>query len=130
MSAANMSRWAHHQIPLRPRAVGSHDSSLRSVDQAAGLPDPIVKALTSPYAWQRLKRFAAVLDYQTLSEAAEHLGIKQPTLVTQISRLERDIGGPLLERAERRRPMSLTPLGEQVVVALHVASPGDSQVQE
>jgi DNA-binding transcriptional LysR family regulator len=58
------------------------------------------------------------------------LGIKQPTLVTQISRLERDIGGPLLERAERRRPMSLTPLGEQVVAALHVASPGDSHVQE
>jgi hypothetical protein len=105
MSTANMSRWAHrHQIPLRPRGGGSHDSSLRSVDQAAGLPDPIAKALTSPYAWQRLKRFAAVIGYQTLSEAAEHLGIKQPTLVTQISRLERDIGGPLLERAERRRP--------------------------
>jgi hypothetical protein len=84
----------------------------------------IAKALTSPYAWQRLKRFGAVIGYQTLSEAAEHLGIKQPTLVTQISRLERDIGGPLLERAERRRPMSLTPLGEQVVAALHVASPG------
>jgi hypothetical protein len=93
MSAANMSRWAHHQIPLRPRG-GSHDSSLRSVDQAAGLPDPIAKALTSPYAWQRLKRFAAVLGCQALSEAAEHLGIKRPTLVTQISRLERDIGGP------------------------------------
>lgn len=33
----------------------------------------IAKALTSPYAWQRLKRFAAVISYQTLSEAAEHL---------------------------------------------------------
>jgi hypothetical protein len=105
MSAANMSRWAHHQqIRLRPRGGGSHDSSLRSVDQAARLPGPIAKALTSPYAWQRLKRFAAVVGYQTLSEAAEHRGIKQPTLVTQISRLERGIGGPLLERAERRRP--------------------------
>lgn len=99
-----------------------------SIDKAGAA--SIAKALTSPYAWQRLKRSAAVIGYQTQSEAAEHLGIKQPTLVTQISRLERDIGGLLLERAERRRPMSLTPLGEQVVAALHFASPGDSQVQE
>ena len=50
--------------------------------------------------------------------AAEHLGITQSTLVTQINRLERDIGGPLLERAERGRPMTPTPLGEQVLAAL------------
>jgi DNA-binding transcriptional LysR family regulator len=47
---------------------------------------------------------------------------KQSTLVTQINRLERDIGGPLLERAERGRPMSPTALGEQVLAALHRAS--------
>jgi hypothetical protein len=36
MSTANMSRWAHHhQIPLRPRGRGSHDSSPRTIDQAA-----------------------------------------------------------------------------------------------
>ena len=123
MSTANMARWAHfHQIPLRPRGGASHDSFLRSIDQAPDLPVPIGKALTSPYAWQRLNRFAAVIGYQTLSEAAEHLGITQPTLVTQISRLERDIGGPLLERAERGRPMTPTALGEQVLAALHQAS--------
>lgn len=116
MSTANMARWAHvHQIPLRPRGGASHNSSLRTIDQAADLPAPIAKALTSPYAWQRLNRFAAAVGYQTLSEAAEHLGITQSTLVIQIDRLERDIGGPLLERAERGRPMSLTALGEQVL---------------
>jgi Bacterial regulatory helix-turn-helix protein, lysR family len=119
MSNANMARRAHlHQIPLRPRGGGSHDSSLRTVDQAADLPAPIAKALTSPYAWQRLNRFAAATGYQTLSEAAEHLGIAQPTLVTQINRLERDIGGRLLERAERGRPMSPTALGAQVLGVL------------
>ena len=119
MSTANMARWARfHQIPLRPRGGTSHDSSLRTIDQAAGLPAPIAKALTSPYAWQRLNRFAAVVGYQTLSEAAEHLGMTQSTLVAQINRLERDIGGPLLERAERGRPMSLTALGEQVLADL------------
>jgi hypothetical protein len=41
MSTANMARWAHHhQIPLRPRGGGSHDSALRTTDQASDLPDP------------------------------------------------------------------------------------------
>jgi DNA-binding transcriptional LysR family regulator len=120
MSTSNMARWAHvHQIPLRPRGGASHDSFLRITDQAACLAAEIGKALTSPYAWQRLNRFAAAASYRTLREAAGRLGITQSALVTQINRLERDIGGPLLERAERGRPMSPTPLGEQVIAALH-----------
>jgi hypothetical protein len=123
MSTANMARWAHHhQIPLRPRGGGSCDSALRTTDQASDLPDPIAKSLTSPYAWQRLNRFAAAVGYQTLSEAAEHLGVAQSALVIQINRLERDIGGSLLERAERGRPMTPTALGEQVLAALHRTS--------
>jgi AraC-like DNA-binding protein len=117
MSTANMARWAHfHQIPLRPRGGASHDSAQRTIDQASGLPALIAKALTSPYAWQRLNRFAAAIGCQTLGEAAEHLGITQSALVTQINRPERDIGGYLPERG---RPMSPTSLGEQVLAALH-----------
>jgi AraC-like DNA-binding protein len=119
MSTTNMARWAHfHEIPLRSRGGATHDSFLRTADQAVDLPAPMAKALTSPYAWQRLNRFAAAIRYQTLSEAAEHLGITQSALTTQIDRLERDIGGSLLERAERGRPMHPTPLGEQVLAAL------------
>ena len=127
MSTANMARWAHfHQIPLRPRGGASHDASLRTINQATDLPDPIAKALTSPYAWQRLNRFAAAIGYQTLSEAAEHLGVAQSTLVIQINRLECDIGGSLLERAESGRVMTPTALGEQVLAALHRTSqPGE-----
>jgi TniQ/Bacterial regulatory helix-turn-helix protein, lysR family len=123
MSTANMGRWAHlHQIPLRPRGGTSHESFLRTINQAAGLPAPIAKALTSPYAWQRLNRFAAATGYRTLREAAGHLGITQTTLAVHINRLERDIGGPLLQRAKGGRPMSPTPLGEQVIAALHRTS--------
>jgi len=123
MSTANMARWAHfHQIPLRPRGGASHDSSLRAIDQADDLPGPVSKVLTSSYAWQRLNRFAAAIGYRTISEAAEHLGVKQSTLSTQIDCLERAIGGPLLERAERGRPMTPTPLGEQVLAALQRSS--------
>jgi hypothetical protein len=43
-----MARWAHlHQIPLRPRGRASHDSFLRTTEQAADLPPEIRKALTS-----------------------------------------------------------------------------------
>lgn len=128
MSTANMARWARfHEIPLRPRGDASHDSFLSTVNHTADLPAPIAKALTSPYARQRLNRFAVAVSYQTLSEAADHLDIKQAILVTQINRLERDIGGPLLERAERGRPMSLTPLGMQVPAALHRAKSAGRQ---
>lgn len=126
MSTANMARWAHfHEIPLRPRGGGSRNSALRTGDQAAEVSAPIAKALTSPYAWQRLDRFASAVGYQTMSEAARHLGINQATLVTQINRLERDIGGSLLDRAERGRPMSLTPLGKQVLAALRQLKTAD-----
>jgi hypothetical protein len=122
MSTTNMARWARfHGIPLRSRGGASHNSFLRTANQATDLPDPIAKALTSPYSWQRLNRFAAAIDHQTLREAAEHLGIAQSTLVIQINRLERDIGGALLERAERGRSMTLTALGEQVLAAFQRA---------
>jgi DNA-binding transcriptional LysR family regulator len=49
--------------------------------------------------------------------AAAALGINQSTLVTQINRLERDLGQALLERAERGRSMKLTPFGETVMAA-------------
>ncbi len=114
MSTANMTRWAHaHQIPLWPRGAASHDSFLRTTD----LPAEIRKALTSPYAAEPVRRSHRPPDAK---EAAERIGITQSALVVQINRLDRDIGGPLLERAERGRPMSPTPLGEQVIAVLHL----------
>ncbi|WP_308315912.1 LysR family transcriptional regulator [Streptomyces sp. CC228A] len=56
--------------------------------------------------------------HPTLTEAAQDLGIHQSALVTQINRLERDLGEALLERAERGRAMKLTPFGEKVIAAI------------
>ncbi|MFC9429584.1 LysR family transcriptional regulator [Streptomyces sp. NPDC056987] len=75
------------------------------------------KALTSPYARQRLSRFLAARSYPTLTEAARDLGIHQSALVTQINRLEADLGQPLFERAERGTAMKLTRFGKRVVAA-------------
>ncbi|MFE9143681.1 LysR family transcriptional regulator [Streptomyces tubercidicus] len=118
MSPANMARWAHiHNIPLRPRGGASHHSTLRTADEAEALPAVLRKALTGPYARQRLARFLAVQPYPTLTEAAQDLGIHQSALVAQINRLEDDLGQPLFERAERGRAMKLTRFGKRVAAA-------------
>ncbi|WP_231976000.1 helix-turn-helix domain-containing protein [Streptomyces sp. 3214.6] len=118
MSTANMARWAHaHNIPLRPRGGGSHNAAFRTADQATAAPVVLREALTSPHAWQRLERFVAALRYPTIGEAAKALGTTQPALTTQITHLERDLGQPLLERAERGRAMTATPFGKRVVAA-------------
>jgi hypothetical protein len=123
MSTANMARWAHiHKVPLRPRGGGSHKAALQVTEQAAHTPAILRKALTSPFAWPRLERFAAASSYPTMREAAQALDINQPTLVIQINRLERDLGKALFERAERGRAMKLTPFGEKVVAAVRTGT--------
>ncbi|MGK4582079.1 LysR family transcriptional regulator [Kitasatospora sp. HPMI-4] len=118
MSTSNMARWARvHEVALRPRGGGSHAAALRISDETAEMPSILKKALTSPYARQRLDRFLWAISYSTMSEAAAALGINQSALVAQINRLERDLGDPLLERAERGRPMKLTPAGQEVATA-------------
>lgn len=52
-----------------------------------------------------------------MRKAAQALGITQSSFTTQIIRLERDLGQPLLERAERGRPMQLPPVGSLVADA-------------
>ncbi len=113
-----MARWARtHSIPLRPRGGASHHTALRTADEAEGHPAILRKALTGPYARQRLSRFLAARTYPTLTEAARDLGIHQSTLVIQINRLEADFGQPLLVRAERGTAMKLTRFGKRVVAA-------------
>ncbi|WP_256967850.1 helix-turn-helix domain-containing protein [Streptomyces sp. CS057] len=73
--------------------------------------------MTSSNARQRLERFAAALPYSTVTEAARALGIHQSKLTTQINRLEKDRGRPLIERAERGRRMRPTPFSGKLAAA-------------
>ena len=105
MSNANMRRWAQiHQIPMRPSGGASHNAALRTTEMAADAPDILKPLLTSTYARQRLSRFAKSVEYRSIREAARHLGIHESTLSHQIQLLEQALGGPLLERSERRNP--------------------------
>ncbi|MFJ1546838.1 LysR family transcriptional regulator [Streptomyces sp. NPDC088246] len=119
MSTANTARWARtHNIPLRPRGGASHDTALRANDRSPRTPALLRGALSSPSGWHRLERFTAALPYPTLRQAADALGTTQPVLTAQITRLERELGQPLLERAERGRPMKPTQFGKRVADAV------------
>ena len=60
-----------------------------------------------------LSYLVAVADHRHFGRAAQACYISQPTLSTQIKKLERELGVALVERSSRR--ILLTPAGEQVV---------------
>ncbi|MEU9452889.1 TniQ family protein [Streptomyces sp. NPDC048277] len=125
MSTANMARWAHtHNIPLRPRGGASHSQALRAAEQASTAPHILRPALGGQGARERLSRFAAASAYPSLGAAASGLGLNTFALVAQINRIERELGGPLLARAERGRPMKLTSLGRNVLRAVRRSQDG------
>ncbi len=59
---------------------------------------------------RHLRYFCAVADFGTFSKASQELHISQSAISEQIADLEHEIGGPLLDRTQRRA--RLTPQGE------------------
>ncbi|MFN7921414.1 MAG: LysR family transcriptional regulator [Bryobacteraceae bacterium] len=62
---------------------------------------------------RQLECFCAVARTGSFTKAAEELGIAQPSISEQISRLEHSFGGAMFERLNRR--IELTPLGEAIL---------------
>src|SRR5882757_10936989 len=58
---------------------------------------------------RQLEYFVAVVDEGSFTAAAQLLHVTQPGLSHQIQALERELGGPLLERLPRQ--VRLTPAG-------------------
>ncbi|MFI0977986.1 LysR family transcriptional regulator [Streptomyces sp. NPDC021093] len=110
-------------IPLRPRGGASHSDALQAKALAETIPDILRPARTGANAWERFPRFAAASKYPTLSAAAAELRIHLTVLVTQVLRLERDLGGPLRTRSQRAHPMQLTHFGVKVIAAIREAIP-------
>jgi len=123
MSTANMARWAKsHGIPMRSRGRPSHSANLAADIAAEHAPAILRPALVGIGGWERLQRLADAARHPTLTIAAKALRVHQFALVAQINRLERELGDKLLVRAERGRPMELTPLGSQVVGTIRACS--------
>ena len=60
-----------------------------------------------------LKYLVALADYRHFGKAADASFVSQPTLSTQIKKLEEELGVALVERAPRK--VMLTPVGREVV---------------
>ncbi|MEV0028969.1 TniQ family protein [Nocardia sp. NPDC050793] len=119
ISTANLARWAKvHDIPMRPRGGPSQTANLNAAIAAESAADVLRPALAGIGGWRRLERFAAASRYPTLTLAAKALGASESGLVTQITRLEQELGGKLFVRAERNRPMKITPFGTEVIAAI------------
>ncbi|MFM8856255.1 MAG: LysR family transcriptional regulator, partial [Actinomycetota bacterium] len=120
VSTSAVSRWAHEAgIPLRSRGGPSHEDALAAPRQSAQAPELIRPALESAGGSKRLRRFSQLVAFRTVTDAAAELNTSESVLSVQIGRLEREIGGQLLVRAQRGRPMELTDLGRQVVADMH-----------
>jgi DNA-binding transcriptional LysR family regulator len=66
--------------------------------------------------WYLLPSFLALLDHQTLVNAAKHLGLSQPTLGRHLLELEQQLGMVLFERTGR----GLVPTPQAQQLALYV----------
>lgn len=118
MSTMNMSRWAKvHGIALRGRGGPSHTASINAAKAAQDAPKVLRPVLVEIGGAERLSRFVAASGFPTVTAAAKTLGLCQPVLQGQITRLEKTLGGRLLDRAERGHPMAVTDLGGRVIDA-------------
>ena len=68
---------------------------------------------------QELRYLVAVAEQRHFGRAAESCNVSQPTLSSQIKKLEDELGVKLLERTNKR--VALTPVGAQIVEHAHRA---------
>src|SRR5512140_3175226 len=66
---------------------------------------------------RQLEYFAAVSEAGSITRAAERLFVSQPSLSQQISALEQELGGALLERLPRG--VRLTAAGQRLLPEAH-----------
>jgi LysR family transcriptional regulator, hydrogen peroxide-inducible genes activator len=68
---------------------------------------------------QELRYLVAVAEHRHFGRAAETCNVSQPTLSSQIKKLEDELGVTLLERTNKR--VDLTPIGAQILVHAQAA---------
>lgn len=76
---------------------------------------------------QELRYFAAVVEFRHFGRAAEACNVSQPTLSSQIRKLEEELGVTLLERTNKR--VDVTPVGRQILEHAHRALAEAGQIE-
>ncbi|GGM88147.1 TniQ family protein [Dactylosporangium sucinum] len=119
VSEMTVTRAAHrHAIPVRPAGITSHPHIITSLGNGFP-PDVRAAAEGQLHGWLRLRRFQQAMAHPSLTTAAGHLGVHISALVTQLQRLERDIGTPLFHRGTRNQPMRPTEHGAKLLDTLN-----------
>ncbi|MCX2715489.1 LysR substrate-binding domain-containing protein [Mycolicibacterium sp. J2] len=81
---------------------------------------------------RQLEYFVAVVEEANFTRAAQRMLVAQPAVSTQVARLERELGQPLLDRS--RREVRLTAAGQAVLpfarAALHAVRQARTAVDE
>jgi len=123
MTWSTMARWTQrHNIPLRRLEGFQRRRNHPTAAEIAAAPPLLQPALAAMGGLGRLDDFATTSNHPTIISAAHSIGIHWKTLANRIKQLERDLGGALLHRTHNARlPMTLTPLGQAVLNALHDA---------
>jgi molybdenum-dependent DNA-binding transcriptional regulator ModE len=104
---------------VRANSIHGHHSLVIELDDS--IPGALRRAVQGkPKAWQRLRRFQQMAEHASLTKAARQIGASPSTLITQLGRLERDIGTTLIRRATSDRPMALTPQGQELLRSLRI----------
>jgi hypothetical protein len=118
MSKSAIRRWAKiYGIPTPTRYPIRMDIAAA----AAAAPPLLRPAITGPGAWIRLHRLAEASRYTSLSHAATSLGISHTALITQVNRLERELGQRLLDRTAGQTTMRPTPYGAKIIATIRAA---------
>src|ERR1700691_2856920 len=76
---------------------------------------------------QELRYLAAVAEYRHFGRAAEACNVSQPTLSSQIRKLEDELGVTLLERTNK--PGDVTPVQPQILEHARRASAETGQIE-
>ncbi|MEV8135410.1 TniQ family protein [Microbacterium aurantiacum] len=109
-------------IPLRQVGAGSEAPSLHP-HELAGTSPLLQKVMTGRHAVTRARRFLLIAQAATVAEVAADLGVSPTSMGAQLKRLANLAGGPLVNQAERGRPLTLTPLGKRLAKELHSTLP-------
>lgn len=116
-TTAVLKKFAHeHGLPVRPPGTATGLSANTTTGRhPSQIPEPLRQILRGQQATQRLHRLLLLTQHPTIRQAAQANGIAEATLYTQVARIERDCGGPVIRRRPGPRPArNLTPLGEQL----------------
>jgi len=118
LSKSTIRRWARlYDIPRQRR----YPIRMNITTAAAAAPPLLRPAITGPGAWKRLHHLAEASRHPSLRHAAASLGIHHTVLITQVNRLERELGQRLLERAPGQHAMRPTTHGRKIIATIRTA---------